>query len=159
MRTRTLFLLGGILCLCTFGMKAQTVTPEGGSTVTTRTVVQTSNRTALIQSAEMKKVWKESLVHAIVIPSQVGVKSLITLNKLLQNTSELYNPENTLVIYEDSDNRELISDICKGYAMINLNMSLDSKASVVAGEITPVASDDRAVGYDFKVVMKKELGH
>lgn len=157
MKTKTLFLVGCMLYIGNSSIYAQSDYPDEGKIITSHTVIHTDGSTSFIQSAEMKDKWKNSFMYAIVIPTHAGIKSLIALNKLLQDPQMPYNPENTLVIYADKEKQKLISEVAQSYTLIELELPLNVKTSIREGEIVPVIPDDHAEGYDFKLLMKKEL--
>lgn len=157
MKTKALFLVGCMLCVGNISIYAQSDNPDEGKIIISHTVIQTDGNTSLIQSAEMKDKWKDSFMYAIVIPSHAGIKSLITLNKLLQDPQMPYNPENTLVIYTDKEKQKLISEVAQSYTIIELELPLHVKIPIQEGEIVPVIPDEYAEGYNFKLIMKKEL--
>ena len=147
------------LLLCLFCMTLGYVYSQGPNpqiSNETKTIVCTSNQKSLIKADNLKEIWKPAYIHIISISSKANLKALIRLEKILQETPMLYNPENTLIICT-GEYKEFIKEAAEGYKILQLNGLEPSDSMIIEGTITPLTKKDNEPGYDFKFVKKKEL--
>lgn len=141
-----------LFCLIFFVSYAQNATVTNKSTTT----ICTSDKTSLIQSPEMKKVWRSSFVKAIVVQPEVNLESLIRLKNLLSIPQVVYNPKNTLIICND-ENVTFVKEAAVGYTVLVMTSFGNATKSIFEGTITPVTNKVDDGNYDFKFVQSKML--
>ena len=148
-----------ILLLCLFCMTlgfAYSQGPDPQITNETKIIICTTNKKSLIKAESLKEIWKPAYIHVISIGPNANLKAFIRLEKLLQKTPMLYNPENTLIICTDKY-IEFIKEAAEGYKILQLPGLGSSESMIIEGTITPLTKEDNEPGYDFKFIEEKAL--
>lgn len=146
------FLLLSLFCLSLSISYAQNAT----ATQTTTTVICTSDKTSLIQSPEMKNIWRPSFTKALIIQRDVNFESFTRLRNLLKSLQIVYQPKNTLIIC-NKENAKFVKEIAIGYAILFMDSFGSSKKSILEGTLAPVTDKKVDGNYDFKFTQLKTL--
>lgn len=143
MRTKILLILSILLLCYTYGMGQIRC-----HTTTTRVVA--TEHYAYLQFPQLKRIWKASYKHVLVLQSKDNLRPFMKLEELLAN-SEVYTPRNTLIICS-GENEAYIKEIAGKIKVLPLDILVltENGPRFSEGSLSRLHHD--AEGYEFKYV-------